>query len=168
LSLPPLGSQRMEPNPAETSIPFEIHKAGWRDVRALRRLEEVCFDLDAWPVVDLLGVLTLPGIVRLKALMENELVGFVAGDVRPREHLGWITTIGVLPQYRRMGIANQLLDLCEAGMGQPKVRLCVRKSNVGAIRLYAQRGYQHVAVWNHYYNGGEDALVLEKHMDAIS
>ena len=158
----------METNPAETSIPFEIHTAGWRDLMALRRLEELCFDLDAWPLVDLLGVLTLPGIVRLKALMGNELVGFVAGDIRPRERLGWITTIGVEPKYRRMGIANHLLDLCETGMGQPKVRLCVRKSNVGAIRLYAQRGYRHVSEWKNYYNGGEDALVLEKSMDAIS
>jgi ribosomal-protein-alanine N-acetyltransferase len=157
----------MEQNPAESSIPFEIRTAGWRDLMALRRLEQVCFDLDAWPLVDLLGVLTLPGIVRLKAQMGGDLVGFVAGDVRPREHLGWIATIGVLPRYRRMGIANQLLDLCETGMGQPKVRLCVRKSNVGAIRLYARRGYQHVAVWSHYYNGGEDALVLEKRLDAI-
>lgn len=147
---------------------YTIQAADWRDLLALRRVEEICFGLDAWPLMDLLMVLTLPGVTRLKAVVDGEMVGFVSGDVRRRERTGWITTIGVLPEYRRLGIATALLDLCEAQMGQPAVRLCVRKSNTGAIQLYAQRGYQFVSVWNRYYSGGEDALVLEKKMTGAS
>ncbi len=152
----------MDREPAQPSPSYSIQTAGWRDLMALRRLEDACFDLDAWPLIDLLGVLTVPGVVRLKAVVGDEMVGFVSGDIRQRERLGWITTIGVLPEHRRKGIANHLLDLCETGMGQPAVRLCVRKSNAGAIQLYLRRGYQQVAVWGRYYRGGEDALVLEK------
>lgn len=158
----------MQPEQAPPTTRYSIQTADWRDLLALRRVEEICFGLDAWPVVDLLMVLTLPGVVRLKAVVDDTMVGFVSGDVRRRERTGWITTIGVLPQYRRLGIASALLDQCEQLMGQPAVRLCVRKSNAGAIQLYGQRGYQFVSLWNRYYSGGEDALVLEKKMDGHS
>lgn len=158
----------MQPEDTLQTAPYTIQTADWRDLTALRRVEEVCFGLDAWPLVDLLMVLTLPGVVRLKAVVDGKMVGFVSGDVRRRERTGWITTIGVLPEYRRLGIATALLDQCETLMSQPAVRLCVRKSNFGAIQLYAQRGYRFVSLWNRYYTGGEDALVLEKKMDGGS
>ena len=154
---------------SSTSTPnFDILPATWRDLIALRRLEEVCFGPDAWPLVDLLAALTAPGMVRLKAGVNGDgnsgdvLAGFVGGDARARDGTGWITTIGVLPAYRRLGLASLLLDRCERSMGQPRVRLCVRASNDGAIQLYQKRGYHKVSVWARYYSGGEDALVLER------
>ena len=111
---------------------------------------------------DLIGVLMLPGLVRLKAVVGTEMAGFVGGDPHPSEGIGWIATLGVLPQYRRHGIASALLDACEAGMRLPSVRLSVRRSNEAALRLYRDRGYHLVDVWAGYYFDHEDALVLEK------
>jgi ribosomal protein S18 acetylase RimI-like enzyme len=144
------------------AITFSIVSATWRDLMPLRRLEEICFDRDAWPLIDLIAVLTMPNIVRLKATSDEHMVGFIAGEPRLPEQIGWITTIGVAPEFRRLGVATSLLDLCEGQMGLPFVRLCVRRSNFGAIRLYSNRGYRQVSVWANYYSGGEDALVLEK------
>jgi ribosomal-protein-alanine N-acetyltransferase len=142
--------------------PFQIVQASWRDLSALRKLEQVCFGVDAWPIFDLIGVLSFPGIVRIKATNpSDELIGFVAGDVDQQKRLGWITTIGVFPAYRRAGIASALLDECEMQMGMPRVRLSVRRSNQPAIDLYEKRGYRLVDVWPKYYTSGEDALVLE-------
>jgi ribosomal-protein-alanine N-acetyltransferase len=142
---------------------FKIETASWRDLKRLRQLEKECFGPDAWPLFDLLMVLSLPGIVRLKASVAGEMVAFVAGDAHPAEHVGWITTLGVRGQHRRKGIARALLVECEQRMAQPVVRLSVRRSNSGAIRLYQQAGYSQTGVWTRYYTGGEDALVLEKH-----
>jgi ribosomal-protein-alanine N-acetyltransferase len=136
--------------------------ASWRDLGELRILEHECFEDDAWPLWDLVGVLTFPGVVRLKAVEAEKMVGFVAGDVRPREGLGWITTIGVLPAFRRRGIANALLASCEEQMGMAVVRLCVRRSNLGAQQLYHKAGYNPAGVWERYYSDREDALVLQK------
>lgn len=141
---------------------FTIFPATWRDLSELRALEKACFDLDAWPLLDLLGVLTVPRVLRWKAVADGRMVGFAAADVHAAERTGWITTIGVLPQYRRQGVASALLDCCEGGLAVPRVRLCVRRSNDAAIRLYNQRGYSQVDIWAKYYIGGEDALVLEK------
>ncbi len=146
----------------QTVAHFEIDRAGWQDLNALRKLEEVCFGEDAWPLWDLIAVLTLPKIVRLKAAVDGKMAGFIAGDPHSREGVGWIATLGVLPQYRRMGIAAALLEKCEQELELPRLRLSVRRSNDPAIALYRKFGYQMVDVWHNYYHSGEDALVLEK------
>ena len=142
--------------------PIQIVRANWQDLNDLRRLEEICFTEDAWPLWDLIAVLTLPKIVRLKAVVHGKMVGFIAGDPQPRERLGWISTLGVLPEFRRKGIAELLLANCETELDLPRIRLSVRQSNEPAIRLYKKTGYQMVDAWRKYYNDGEDALVLEK------
>ncbi len=144
--------------------PFEILPASLRDLMPLRHIERVCFPQDAWPLLDLLGVLTFPDIERLKATVGEQMVGFIAGDIRRSERIGWITTLGVLPEYRRQGIAAALLATCEERMKVPFVKLSVRRSNAPAIALYRRFGYQQTGVWPRYYSGGEDALVLEKKM----
>ncbi len=142
-----------------------ITNANLKDLRGLQRLERECFDLDAWPLLDLMAVLTWPGVVRLKAEVDGQMVGFAAGDIKQQEGVGWITTIGVLPAHRRQGIAATLLAECEARMKMPRVRLSVRRSNQAAILMYAKFGYVKIDVWPGYYNGGEDALVLERKID---
>ncbi len=145
---------------------FQVTHAGWQDLNDLRKLEEVCFGEDAWPLWDLIAVLTLPKIVRLKAVVDGKMAGFIAGDPHPREEVGWVATLGVLPQYRRMGITAALLEQCEQEINLPSIRLSVRRSNEPALGLYSKFGYKLVDVWRNYYHSGEDALVLEKKMEA--
>jgi ribosomal-protein-alanine N-acetyltransferase len=140
----------------------EITSASLLDLNALRHLEQVCFPKDAWPLLDLIAVLSFPGVVRLKAVENGQMVGFVAGDPRPGENMGWIATIGVLPEKRGQGIGRALLEACETQMRLPIIRLNVRQSNYKAIRMYENSGYRAVDHWLRYYNDGEDALVMEK------
>ena len=142
----------------------QIIPATWRDLMDLHHLEQVCFERDAWPLLDLIGVLTLPATVRLKAVIGEKLVGFVSGDIRQRKGVGWVTTIAVLPEFRKQGIAQSLLIACELEMNMHRVRLCVRKSNAAAHRLYLHAGYKQVEIWKKYYSGNEDAIVFEKLM----
>ncbi|HEB63968.1 MAG TPA: GNAT family N-acetyltransferase [Chloroflexi bacterium] len=144
----------------------QIVPATWHDVAALRALEKVCFPQDAWPLWDIVGVLTLPAVIRLKAVVDGRMVGFVAADVRRREDLAWIATIGVLPEYRRRGIGAALLEACESQLTVSQVKLCVRLSNRGAQALYRQFGYAPAGRWRAYYRGGEDALIMEKTLKA--
>src|SRR3990172_4878419 len=96
-----------------------IEVATWRDLNGVRELEKACFPVDAWPLWDIIGILTVPNVVRLKAVNSGpgntgqvrtgHLVGFVAGDIRAHENTAWIATIGVLPSYRGRGIGAALL-----------------------------------------------------------
>jgi len=141
---------------------YKLSPAGLSDLNPLRAIEKACFPLDAWPLLELLSVLILPNLIKIKAEIGEKMVGFVGGDARRFEGVGWITTLGVLPQYQRMGIATALLDQCEQQMGMSIVKLTVRRSNLSAQTLYYTRGYQQIDVWKSYYEGGEDGLVLQK------
>ncbi len=141
---------------------MEILSATILDLSALHRLEHACFEKDSWPLFDLIAVLTFPDVVRLKAVKDGLMVGFVAGDPRPSQGYAWIATIGVLPGYRRQGIARSLLHACEERLETPRLKLSVRVSNQAAIKLYEKEGYRTMDIWKGYYNDGEDAIVMEK------
>lgn len=143
---------------------MEIQNASLRDLGALRRLESACFEKDAWSIFDLVAVLSWSDVIRLKAVQDNEMVGFIASDPRPNEGVGWIATIGVDPRYQRRGIGRALLRACELQMQFPRSRLTVRLSNDAAIALYEKEGYRTVEIWKQYYNDGEDGLVMEKRL----
>ncbi len=53
---------------AQSDTGVAIEPATLRDLGALRHLEQVCFPKDAWPLLDLIGVLTFRGVMRLKAV----------------------------------------------------------------------------------------------------
>jgi ribosomal protein S18 acetylase RimI-like enzyme len=141
---------------------FPLENATISDLNQLRELEKICFDQDAWPLMELLAVLVIPGLVRLKADIDGKMAGFIGGDAHRSEGIGWITTVGVRPEYRRLGLASKLILACEEAMQMPSVRLSVRRSNFGAQHLYNGLGYHHVGVWEKYYEDGEDALIMEK------
>jgi len=146
----------------EPGSDFRIQTATWRDLINLHKLEKACFERDAWPIWDILGVLSFPNIIRLKAEIGQEMVGFIGVDLRISQAHAWIVTFGVLPAYQRQGIGTTLLEACEKKVHLPKIKLSVRRSNKPALALYKDFGYQEVEVWPNYYQGKEDALVLEK------
>jgi ribosomal-protein-alanine N-acetyltransferase len=144
------------------SVDVQILSATWRDFLVILSLERVCFKGDAWPWIDVLAALTLPNAVRIKAVVAEEAVGFVIGDRRWGESLGWIASIGVHPDFRRQGIGSLLLEACEEALGTLRVRLVLRESNKAAYSLYLQQGYVLVDSWDRYYSDGEKAMVMEK------
>jgi ribosomal protein S18 acetylase RimI-like enzyme len=151
----------MSPEEQPTSR-YQIEQANWRDLLSLRRLEKESFKLDAWPLPDLLAVLLLPGIIRLKAVADGDLAGFIGGERRMDSSIGWIVTLAVSAPYRRKGIARALIRACEKEFHTRRYRLSVRKTNLAAIRLYQSEDYAQVDIWPGYYSGGEDALIFEK------
>jgi len=144
-----------------------IEKAKINDLGPLRKLEKECFPLDAWPLIDLITMLLLPGTIRIKAEHKGRLIGFVGGDIRRAHQTGWITTLAVLPEYRRLGIGEALLRAGEQALRMPLVKLSVRRTNLEAQLLYLKNGYHKVETWRRYYEGGEDAIVMEKDMPAF-
>ncbi|MCX6027243.1 MAG: N-acetyltransferase, partial [Chloroflexi bacterium] len=139
-----------------------IARAGLRDLAALLDIERRCFAGDAWPLLDVIGVLTWPEVVRFKAIAEGRVVGFAAADPHHRGETAMIATLAVLPEYRRQRIAWRLLESCEAALAARCICLTVRADNEGAQRLYERFGYRVTGSVPRYYTDGAAGISMEK------
>lgn len=87
----------------------------------------------------------------------------------PTTTTGHVSSLAVLPNYRRLGLARQLLDQFHAHLENNSkscaVGLHVRVSNTAAVRLYQTTGYAPVSTIAGYYEDGEDAYYMQKPMD---
>jgi ribosomal-protein-alanine N-acetyltransferase len=82
-----------------------------------------------------------------------------------------ILNVATHPDQRRQGHAGRLLGhvVDDARRhGCRAVTLEVRRSNLGAIRLYRHHGFVPIGIRHHYYvDDGEDALVMLLDLDGL-
>lgn len=83
-----------------------------------------------------------------------------------------VMTIGVLPQWRRKGIAKMLVEKIIADcseLGVKKLFLEVEDGNEAGLNLYEQSGFKHISRRKLYYKQLDgsltDALVMVKKLD---
>jgi ribosomal-protein-alanine N-acetyltransferase len=159
----------MNANAIVISDRFTISDASLFDVPAVWRLERLCFPNDAYDIFTLLSLALTRSVLRLKAVVNNQLVGYVAGELRRHEQMGWIVTIGVAPKHQGHGIGRAMLASVERAMrpGAAMMRLTVRRSNARAIALYDRCGYKWVSTIRRYYHDGEDGLIMEKDLTSL-
>ena len=132
-------------------------------VAAVAALERVCFS-DPWSEQSVRSELTNPLSLWLTALDGDTVAGYVGSQTVLDE--ADIMNVAVAPEYRRRGIARQLLDRLRdllAAQGVRSLTLEVRASNEPAIALYESLGYVQVGRRpNYYFKPREDALILRK------
>jgi ribosomal protein S18 acetylase RimI-like enzyme len=85
-------------------------------------------------------------------------------SARPHGH---ITSLAVMRNYRRLGLAERLMTQAQRAMCQiydaELVTLHVRKSNKAALHLYKETlGFQNNGIEEKYYADGEDAYAMRK------
>ncbi|MEM3507606.1 MAG: N-acetyltransferase [Candidatus Bathyarchaeia archaeon] len=76
---------------------------------------------------------------------------------------GHIVSIAVLPEFRRKGIAMELIDKVLKFLNEKKIDECfleVRTTNEPAIGLYKKLGFSIVRTMPGYYMDGTDAYVM--------
>ncbi len=78
---------------------------------------------------------------------------------------GHVVSIAVLPQSRRKGIAQALINTAIEGMRFYKAKQCyleVRVTNDAGIKLYRKLDFEISKTIGGYYSDGEDAYVMTK------
>jgi ribosomal-protein-alanine N-acetyltransferase len=96
---------------------------------------------------------------------DTEIIGFVIGIVQKKE--GHILVIAIRDDFKRKGIGaflmKRLIDIYEK-KGITRLKLEVRASNVAAISMYKHLGFKITNRLKHYYENGEDGLLLRREM----
>ena len=80
---------------------------------------------------------------------------------------GHVVSIAVLPQGRRKGVAQALMNRAIRGMRHYKAKLCyleVRVTNVAGVALYKKLGFEASRTIHGYYSDNEDAYVMTKNL----
>ena len=131
----------------------------------LARLERICFSRP-WSRTMLAEELENQCAAFLVAVepVTKKVVGYAGLLVMADE--GYITNVAVFPEYRRRGVAEQLIavfDKFARGNRLAFLTLEVRPSNAAAIALYQRFGFEEVGRRRNYYDlPKEDALILTK------
>jgi ribosomal-protein-alanine N-acetyltransferase len=131
---------------------------------ALAVLHRACFPDDPWEAGALARILALAGGFGWLAWEADEPVGFIL--VRDLGSECEVLSLGVLPRWRRRGIASDLLAAAIAEARDrrlPSVVLEVAVDNDAAAALYAAAGFVTVGRRGRYYrrpDGRVDALIL--------
>lgn len=98
-------------------------------------------------------------------LAVDEKTGWVAGYVGcwVIDDEAQITNVAVHPDYRGQGIGRRLLENLIAVIrerGAERLTLEVRPSNTAALNLYTSLGFVDCGRRPHYYEDGEDAIIM--------
>ncbi len=125
----------------------------------LCEIERQCFGKDAWNF-NMLESEFKSGSVFFGAKDGNKVVGYVCAKTILDE--ADINNVAVLPEYRRQGIAqkliNCLISYCKTN-GIYKFTLEVNANNSAAKNLYKKTGFETAGVRKGYYHG-EDAEIM--------
>jgi len=127
------------------------------------QLEMRCFNLP-WSLKSCNSELNNDKAYYIVALDEDIVVGF-AGYWQVLDETE-IMRVAVAPEYRRMGLAKDILSKLEEHWkekGAMKSFLEVRESNEAAIALYKKFGYEQVFIRQSYYeDNNENAVIMTK------
>ena len=140
-----------------------IRKMAAEDISQVETIEKQLFSLP-WSEKSFLDALRTPENVYLVCEEDGVIAGYcgmwtVFGE-------GNITNMVVSPDFRRRGIAEQLMNEMERlgrDMGVDVFFLEVRESNDAARGLYEKTGYKNIGVRKRFYERPvEDAVVMSK------
>lgn len=135
------------------------------DIPVLVGIEKAVFPESPWSAAQFREELSGVPKTRnyLVALHNNEIVGYagiaLAGDVAD------IHTLTVIPNYRKKGIATEMLRQLEdwaMAHGVSAFMLEMREGNIEAQPLYEKYGYSVVSRRDNYYAPGIHALIMRK------
>jgi [ribosomal protein S18]-alanine N-acetyltransferase len=136
-----------------------------------------CADLNDIPLIDKLNRECLPEnydvfvwISLLSSIMnrcilafhKNELVGYCLGILSDKQI--YIYSIAVRDNYRRRGIAQNMITKVMKDLNSDMIWLHVRKENTMARKLYEKLGMVQIQEIDRYYSDGEDALVYTRNV----
>jgi ribosomal-protein-alanine acetyltransferase len=145
---------------------IKIEDASLKYLDKMVEIEKQCFTSEAFSRQQISYLLTDYNTISLVAKSNNELAGFIILQLEEQNDtdFGHIITLNVSADFRRMGVAQKMLQECEVllkSRGISECRLEVRQDNHAAIKLYKQLGYLEIGVLERY-SGKKHGLYLKK------
>jgi [ribosomal protein S18]-alanine N-acetyltransferase len=138
---------------------LQIRRFNADDISAISVIEQLSFK-DPFPQYFLSQLADANPDTFLVAVIGDKIVGYAVIDKWPdQDHL---VSIAVIPEWRKKGVGQALLDHLLQRLQTESLRLEVRRSNKAALDLYRRNGFLQTGIAYSYYTDGEDAIQMEK------
>ena len=140
-----------------------IRPAQSRDIDALLRLENACFEHDRLKRTDFRNALRASRSLLLVADDGDAIAAYALLKMQGR--LGHLLSLAVDPEARRRGLGRALIAAAEEAArarGARHMQLELREDNGAAEALYESLGYRHHGTWLAYYEDESDAHCMQK------
>ena len=140
-------------------IDVTVEKMNESHLDDVAKIENACF-AHPWSRKDLEAQLRIDTSHFIVASLNGRAVGYMGLQIFSGE--GYVTNVAVLPEYRRLGIAETLIA-AQMKNDMRFITLEVRKSNAAAIALYEKMGYKNIGIRKRFYEKPvEDAVIMSK------
>jgi ribosomal-protein-alanine N-acetyltransferase len=148
-----------------SSLKADLRIAKKEDFEALFDLEKLCFKEETFNKSQLRYLLLKARSLVLVASIDGRIIGSMIVLLRNTISHARIYSLNVHPDFRRKGMASQLMDTSLEFLknrGYKKLTLEVGITNKAAQNLYLSKGFSVDKVLKKYYKNGDDALHLIK------
>ena len=146
---------------------IKYREASLLDIPVLVSLDREYFPDTAWPAEQFRGEIGKPTRFFLTVEVNEEIIAYAGAFLPGAGGEGDIMTIAVKPEYRRQGIAKELIARLESwakARGASAMMLEVDVKNESAILLYLHLGYEILNVRKNYYGYGKDAQIMRREL----
>ncbi len=143
----------------------KLRVAKLSDLTQLVELENACFNYDQLTKRNFNWMITKANSIFLVLEYQSRLIGYGLVLINSGTSLARLYSIAVLNEFQGHGFASKIISELEELSSQEDcayLRLEVKASNHGAIKLYEKLGYAKFSEKADYYDNGETALCFEK------
>ncbi len=140
--------------------PVEVRRASLADAAEVAALDAVIFGAAGYSVASWRDEIANPSGQVFLCGNSGTHTAFLS-ILRAGDELE-IRKIGVLPEMRRHGIAQDLLTKVLADEKNPRCIIDVSEHNAAAIAFYRKLGFQELMRRRKYYSDGADAIVMQR------
>jgi ribosomal-protein-alanine acetyltransferase len=135
-----------------------------RDLEKVMQIERDSFNAwDAFPSWEMTTLMNPATGLFLIAEYDGTIAGYLSLTICRRHNTGHVYSLAVSPAYRRLHLADALMERAIACAREKRLRavfLEVRTDNAVAIRLYEKKGFMRRFTKQSYYSDGDPAYCM--------
>jgi len=141
-----------------------INTASRRDLKAISRIDyEFLPKNSAWTLEEYRRDFDASGNLYLVARCNNSVVGYLTATLEL--DTAWVLGVAVLPDHRRLGLANRLLkatELWAEDQSAADMLIQVEYGNLSAAHFYKKSGFELTGDLKNYHGPGLHAHEMRK------
>ncbi|MBD1396388.1 GNAT family N-acetyltransferase [Pontibacter sp. JH31] len=142
-----------------------IRKAELSDLRPIKKIDQLLFGADSYPLFVLRQFYDISGDYLLVAETEGVAVGYILAHFDQLKSRGWLLSLGVLPTHRGRRIGEKLMAASLAQMesqGVTTLYLTVHPDNAAGINIYNRLGFGVQEIIPDYYLDNSPRLLMSR------